>query len=174
MNRALLAVACCLVAMAVLRAAAVVLGVSGVPVTPAAVVVAWAALALPPLEAVVAASLCGLVVDALGGLPVGLSSFSLVVSLLLARLGTRSVTRAVGPLAALFAGGVGLLQATISWLLLAIFAPERAPWQPGTLMLVGLFDAALAWALLPMLDRLGVLVGLERSTSTADRLAARL
>jgi|GEM_PF-2163387 len=174
MNRALLAMAVCLVAMATLRVLPVVLGVSAVPLTPAAVVVAWAALVLPPLEAVVTASLCGLIVDALAGLPVGLSSFSLVVALLVARLGTRSVTRAVGPLAALFAGGVGLLQVTLSWLLLAVFAPERAPWQPGTLFLVGIFDGVLALLLLPLLDRLGVLVGLERSTSTADRLAARL
>ena len=56
MNRALLAMAFCLVAMAALRAAPVLLGVSGVPLTPAAVVVAWAALALAPLEAVVTAS----------------------------------------------------------------------------------------------------------------------
>jgi hypothetical protein len=174
MSRVLLAMAVGLAAMAMVRVLPVVLGVASVPLTPGAVVVAWAALVLPPLEAVVAASLCGLIVDALAGLPVGLSSFSLVVALLVARLGTRSIPRAVGPLASAFAGGVGLLQATVSWVLLAVFAPERAPWQPGTLLLVGILDVGLALLLLPVLDRLGVLVGLERSTSTADRLAARL
>lgn len=174
MNRALLAMAVTLVAMAVVRALPVIVGVASLAATPGAVVVAWAALVLPPLEAVVTASLCGLIVDALAGLPVGLSSFSLVVALLVARLGTRSVTRAVGPLAALFAGGVGLLQALLSWGLLALFAPERAPWQPGTLLTVAVVDAGLALVLLPLLDRLGVLVGIERSTSTAERLAARL
>jgi hypothetical protein len=164
MSRVLLAMAVGLATMAMVRVLPVVFGIASVPLTPGAVVVAWAALVLPPLEAVVAASLCGLVVDALAGLPVGLSSFSLVVALLVARLGTRSIPRAVGPLASAFAGGV----------VLAVFAPERAPWQPGTLLLVGILDVGLALLLLPVLDRLGVLVGLERSTSTADRLAARL
>lgn len=174
MSRVLLAMGVALAAMAVVRSLPVVVGLASLPATPVAIIVAWAALVLPPLEAVVAASLCGFIVDALAGLPVGLSSFSLVVVLLIARLGTRSVPRAVGPVAALFAGGVGLLQVTVSWVLLAVFAPERAPWQPGTLILVGALDAGLALLLLPLLDRLGVLVGIERSTSTADRLAARL
>lgn len=174
MSRALLPMMVTLVAMATLRALPVIGGLAAVPATPGAVVVAWAALALPPLDAVVTAALCGLIADALGGLPVGLSSFSLVVALLVARLGTRGMTRAVGPLAALFAGGFGLLQVVVSWALLALFAPERAPWQPGALILTGVVDVGVALVLLPILDRLGVLIGLARSTSTAERLAARL
>jgi hypothetical protein len=174
MSRVLLAMGATLVLMALVRALPVVIGVAALPVTPAAIPVAWAALTLAPLEAVVAASLCGLVVDALGGLPVGLSSFSLVVALLVTRLGIRNVMRPVGPVAAGVAGIVGLLQALVSFALLLFFAPERAPWQPTALVASSVLDVGLAWVLLPVLDRLGVLVGLERTTSTAERLASRL
>jgi hypothetical protein len=110
----------------------------------------------------------------LGGLPIGLSSFSLVVALLVTRLGIQSVTRPVGPLAASVAGVVGLLGAFVSFALLLFFAPERAPWQPTALIVASMIDVVLAWGLLPVLDRFGVLVGLERTTSAAERLASRL
>jgi hypothetical protein len=174
MSRVFLTMAATLIATALVRAFAVMIEVASIPLTPAAAVVAWAALSLAPLEAVVAASCCGLVVDALGGLPVGLTSFSLVVALLITRLGIRGVARPVGLLAASVAGVVGLLQAFVSWGLLVFFVPERAPWQPGAAVFASCGDVVLGLVLLPILDRLGVVVGLERTASTAERLASRI
>src|SRR5690606_34090125 len=77
MNRALLAVAATVLLASVRRALPVMLGVSSVPFTPGSVVVAYAALTKPPIEAAITASLCGLVVDGLSGIPLGVSSFAL-------------------------------------------------------------------------------------------------
>lgn len=173
MNRVLVAMLATLVLSAVRRALPVVLGLSSLPLTAGAVVVAYAALTWPPIEAVVAAALCGLIVDALSGMPMGLSSFSLVVTLLVMRLSLRFFTRSRGPAASAFAGVFGMLQALIASVLLSAFGSGYSV-DVATLVLVGLLDVLLAAATFPALHALLVSLGLEeRGTSLRERLATR-
>jgi rod shape-determining protein MreD len=164
-----------LVVVALQRAMAVVLPTTSLPLTAGVVVVAYAAIAWPPVEAAVAAALCGLVIDALSGMPLGVSSFALVVTLLIARLGLRFVTESRGVVASAFAGAFGMLQALVATSSLAAFGEAHGGFDVGGALAIGVLDFALALALFPLLHHVLVSAGLEeRSVSLRERLAARL
>jgi len=174
MRRVLLAAAMTLVLVALQRAAPVALGVSAIAATPAAVVVAYAGLTLSPLEAIVIAGVCGVVVDSLTGMPLGLASFSLVLALLVARLGLRLTTSNRGVVAVAFAGGVGFLQCLIVGALLSAFSDRAGQLSLKDAVVVGVVDAALAAAILPLYHRVSVRAGLEeRGATLRERLATR-
>jgi hypothetical protein len=160
-----------LVVVACQRAMAVVLGTTSLPVTAGVVVVAYAAINWPPVEAAV----CGLVIDALSGMPLGVSSFALVITLLVARLGLRFVSESRGVAASAFAGVFGMLQALVATSSLAAFGEGHGGFDLAGAFAIGVLDFALALALFPLLHQLLVALSLEeRSTSLRERLAARL
>ena len=174
MSRVLVAMFVTLVLVAVRRAVPVMIGVTGLPLTPGAVVVAYAALSWPPVEAAVAGALCGLIVDALSGMPLGVSSFAMVVTLLATRLTLRFFTRSRGLAASAFAGGFCLLQAVITNGLLAAFGDRHGGLEVGQAARVALLDFVLALAVFPMLHALLVSLRLEeRGASLRERLASR-
>ena len=174
MNRALLAVAATVLLASVRRALPVMLGVSSVPFTPGSVVVAYAALTKPPIEAAITASLCGLVVDGLSGIPLGVSSFALVVTLLLSRLGIRFVPRARGVGAFAFAFLFAVVQAVIATTLLTVFGDRGGSVHLSGLVTLGVVDGALALVVFPLLHSLSVRLGLEdRDSTLGERLATR-
>ena len=82
MNRPLLSMAVTLLLTALHKVVPLWLGSSSVLATPGAIVVAYAVLTMAPVEAIVTAALCGLVVDGLGGMPLGVGSLSMVVVVL--------------------------------------------------------------------------------------------
>jgi rod shape-determining protein MreD len=173
MSRILVCMGATLITMAIARVLPVLFGTDPWPMTPAAVVVAFAALTLAPIEAVVAAALCGFVTDALAGMPVGVSSFSMVVTLLAARLGLRFMSGARGFTAAAFAGAFGMTQAVVAMSLMAFFGQRPATMSILDIGLLGLLDTV--WAIViapPLLAVLGRL-GVERQSSLGERLAAR-
>ncbi len=175
MSRVLVAMVATLVVVACQRAMAVVLGTTSLPVTAGVVVVAYAAINWPPVEAAVAAALCGLVIDALSGMPLGVSSFALVITLLVARLGLRFVSESRGVAASAFAGVFGMLQALVATSSLAAFGEGHGGFDLAGAFAIGVLDFALALALFPLLHQLLVALSLEeRSTSLRERLAARL
>jgi hypothetical protein len=174
MRRVALAALMTLVLVALQRALPVVLGVASITVTPAAIIVAYAGLTLAPLEAVIIAGVVGVIVDALTGMPLGLGSFSLVLSLLVARLGLRLTTSNRGVVAAAFAGGLGFLQCAIVVVLLTAFTERAALASFGDAVIVGVVDAILAALVFPLYHRVSVGAGLEeRGARLRERLASR-
>lgn len=175
MSRPLTLMGATLLLLAVQQVVPLWLGVTSVPATPGAIVVAYGALTMAPVEAIVTAALCGLVVDALGGMPLGVASFSLVVTLLVARLGLRFLTESRGPVAAAFAGGFAAFQVLLVGALLSAFADRAGSFNLIEAVAIGVIDGVLALVLFPWLHWLGVLIGVEeRGTSHRERLAARL
>ena len=173
MTRAAVALVMTLVVTAALACLPVLLGWPALPVTPGAVICAYAALTQPPIEAAVTASLVGLVVDALSGTPIGVSSLSLVVTLLTARLGVSLVPVARGLASFLFVGAFGALHALLGQALLALFAQRRAV-DVVVVVVVAVADALLSLALFPLLRRVLVVLRLEdRGATLGERLSAR-
>ncbi|MDP2341590.1 MAG: hypothetical protein Q8O67_11565 [Deltaproteobacteria bacterium] len=173
MSRTLIAMIVTLVVTALFASLPVLFGLPALPITPGAVVCAYAALTQPPIEAAVTAALVGLVVDALSGSPIGVSSLALVITLLIARLGVAVVPVGRGFTAfafvALFAG----FHAFLAQALLALFAQRRAV-DVVVVVVVGIMDALLSLALFPILRRVLVLLRLEDKGATlGERLSAR-
>ncbi len=174
MSRVLVAMLATLMLVSLRRALPVIIGMSWLPLTPGAVIVAYAALTWPPIEAVVAAALCGLVVDALSGMPLGVSSFALVVSLLATRLTLRFFTRSRGLAASAFAGAFGVLQALVATALLAAFGDRHGGFDVLNAVVIGVMDFALALIVFPALHAALVSLNLEeRGASLRERLALR-
>ncbi len=174
MSRVLVAMLATLVLVSLRRVLPVIIGVSSLPVTPGAVIVAYAALTWPPIEAVVVAALCGLIVDALSGMPLGISSFALVVTVLTTRLGLQFFTRSRGLAASAFAGGFGMLQALIATSLLAAFGDRHGSIDVVSGVLIGISDFVVALAVFPLLHAILVKLGLEeRGATLRERLASR-
>lgn len=175
MNRPLLSMAVTLLLTALHKVVPLWLGSSSVLATPGAIVVAYAVLTMAPVEAIVTAALCGLVVDGLGGMPLGVGSFSMVVVVLLARLALRFMTETRGPPAAAFAGGFGAMQALLVGAMLSAFAGRAGSFDVVQAIGIGVIDGVLALALFPILHWIGVLFGVEEKGATLrERLAARL
>ena len=175
MSRPLILMGATLVLVAVQQVVPMWFGVSSIPATPGAIVVAYGALTMAPVEAIVTAALCGLVVDALGGMPLGVGSFSLVVTLLVARLGMRFLTESRGPVAAAFAGGFAAFQGLLVGALLSAFADRAGSFNLIEAIAIGAIDGVLALILFPLLHWIGVTLGVEeRGASHRERLAARL
>jgi cell shape-determining protein MreD len=162
-----------IVVTAVSSALAVTVGSSGLPVTAGSIVVAYAALATPPIEAAFSAALVGLVVDALNGAALGTSSFTLLATLLASRLGIELVPTNRGWPAWTFVGVFAFAQTLLAMLLLALFG-QRSAVDVGGAVAIGVVDGVVAMGLFPALH--GVLVLLrveERSATLGERLQAR-
>jgi rod shape-determining protein MreD len=172
-SRTFVAMVITLVATAVFGALPVLFGSPAWPVTPGAVIVAYAALTLPPVEAAVTAALVGLVVDALSGSPIGVSSFALVVTLLLSRLGVSLVTQPRGFTSFVFVFAFAFTHAFFAQTLLALFGQRRAV-DLVVVVVVGILDAVLSLLLFPVVHRVLVLLRLEdRGATLGERLSAR-
>ena len=161
-----------LILHAALAALAVTFGSSGLPIAPAVVLVAYAALAEPPLEASVSAALLGLILDCLTGAPVGMNMLACIAALWVARPLTARVTSPRSWSAFLFAAGLAAGYALFVRGLLWIFAREHFGIQ-------GIFTTAItsgvvALLLFPGLSALMVRFGLEeREENLANKLAKR-
>jgi hypothetical protein len=163
-----------LVFTALCSACAVTLGIAAVPVTPGSIVVAYAALATPPVEAAFSAVLVGLVVDALSGTSLGASSFSLLVTLLVSRMGVSLVPSTRDRFAYAFVALFSSAQALLAMVMIALFGQAHARLDVATAVAVGVLDALLALALFPALHAVFVLLRLEeRSATLRERLQAR-
>jgi hypothetical protein len=162
-----------LVVTALSSALAVAVGSAGFPLTPGSVVVAYAALAAPPIEAAFSAVIVGLVVDALNGAALGTSSFTLLVTLLASRLGISLVPSHRGAPAWTFAGLFAFAQALLAMLLLALVG-QRGAVDVGAAVALAVVDVALAVVLFPALHEALVLLRQEeRSATLRERLQAR-
>jgi len=172
-SRTFVAMVMTLVVTAVFAGLPVLFGTQAWPVTPGAVVVAYAALTVPPVEAAVAAGLVGLVVDALAGSPIGVSSFALVVTLLLSRLGVSLVPAPRGLASLAFVVAFGVTHAFFAQTLLALFGQRRAV-DLVVVVTVGVLDGLLSLLLFPLLRFVLVVLRLEdRSATLGERLSLR-
>ncbi len=174
MTRVFTFMAAALVVTALFSACAITLGTAALPITPGSIVVAYAALATPPVEAAFSAVLVGLVVDALSGTSLGASSFSLLVTLLVSRLGASLVPSTRDGVAFGFVGLFAAAQALLAMLMIALFGQTHAQLDVATAVVVGVLDAVVAVALFPALHAVFVLLRLEeRSATLRERLQAR-
>jgi hypothetical protein len=174
MTRIVTSMVVALVLVSVLGALAVTFGTGAFLATPGAVVVAYAAITAPPIEAAFSAVLVGLVVDVVAGTSLGVSSFSLLVTLLLARFGVSLVPSPRHPTAYAFVAAFAAVEALVSMLLLALFAQRHAPIAPGKIVVVSIVDTVIAFLLFSALHELFVLLHLEERTATLkERLQAR-
>jgi len=163
-----------LIATAAASALAVALGTAALPLTPGSVVVAYAALTTPPVEAAFSAALVGLIVDALAGASLGASSFSLLVTLLVSRLGVGFVPSTRDAVSFLFVGAFAFTQALCAMAMVALFGPTHRGVDLSVAVVVALVDIVVAWALFPVLHEVFVLLRLEeRSATLRERLQAR-
>jgi cell shape-determining protein MreD len=174
MSRILILVGLGLLLHAAESAVAVILGMTSLPVAPAVVLVAYAALVEPPVEASLSASSLGLVLDALSGSPLGLNMLACLLALLLGRLaaGWVSSPRGLGAFAfaSLLSAGYYLFVLT----LLFVFGTDRESFGLQGLTTTSLMNGLLALLLFPICQKLLVWVGLEeRSESMEERLKQR-
>jgi rod shape-determining protein MreD len=155
-------------------ALAVVIGATSLPVAPAVVLVGYAALVEPPVEASLTASSLGLVLDALSGSPLGLNMLACLLALLLGRLAAGWVTSPRGLSAFLFASVLSAGYYLFVLSLLFIFGTERESFGLQGLVTTSLTNGALALVLFPACQRLLIWAGLEeRSKTMEERLRHR-
>jgi len=159
---------------AIQAALAVALGVTSLPLAPAVVLVAYAALVEPPVEAALAASSLGLVLDALSGSPLGLNMLACLLALLLGRLAAGVVSSPRGIPAFLFASVLSAGYHLFVLTLLFVFGTDRESFGLQGILSASLANGLLALLLFPLLQRLLVSVGLEeRQESMEERLRRR-
>lgn len=174
MNRSLLLALLALVLHALQAAAAVSLGVSGLPMVPAVVLVAYAALAEPPVEAAVSATFLGLVLDALSGSPLGLNILACLLALFVGRLSAGMVAGPFGASAFAFAAVLSAGYHLFVLFLLTVFGAPRGGLGIGSVLWTGFVDGLLAVVLMPMVQWLFVRLGLEeREVTLKERLRSR-
>jgi cell shape-determining protein MreD len=162
-----------LVLTAAVGALALPFGVSSLPVVPGVMIVAYAALVNPPVEAAISAALCGLVMDALAGTPLGVNVLACVLVLVASRLVVGWVTSARGVQAALFVAGLSAAWAFIS-LSLLLLAQTRQSAGLSAVPLLALTNGLASFAVLPVLNRLLVVLRLEeKGESLQERLAQK-
>lgn len=153
--------------------AAVVLGVSTVPLVPGILLVAYAAIVHPPVEAAVAAALIGLAMDALCGTPLGLNVLACVAVLVGSRPFVSWVPLPRGIPSFLFVGCTSAAYAFLSLLLLFLFQRRESFGLVG-LFSTALVNAAVSVPLFPLLRLAFVRLGVEdRGESLQERLAAK-
>ncbi len=173
MKRSLAFVILCLLSTAVSSAAAVAMGLSNMPLVPGVLLVAYTAIADPPIEAALTAALVGLVMDALGGTPLGVSVIACVLALVSSRLVIGWVTSVRGPKAALFTAGLSAVYALIALVLLFAFQRRQA-FGLVSLAVLAVSHALASFVAFPLLTRVLVLLRLEqRGTSLHERMAQK-
>lgn len=174
MKRPLVLALLALVLTSFQAALAVVLGVSSLPFVPGVVLVAYAALVDPPVEAAITATLVGLVVDALSGTPLGLNVLACLLALLTGRLFAPWVLQPRGVAALLFTGGLSAGYHLVALTLLYVFSAERKAFGFLPMLTTAAGNALLAVVVIPVTRRALVAVGLEdKGESLRDRLSTR-
>ena len=172
MIRTLILVVVALALHAFEAALAVALGVTGLPLVPGIVVVAYAALVEPPMEAATTAVLIGVVMDALLGTPLGLNMLACLVALGIGRLLAEHVASPRSVTAFLFAAGISAAYHAFVVTLLLIFTSGQTNRGVFSVVPIALANGVLSFVLFPMLRRLLIACGLEeREVSFEERLA---
>lgn len=155
--------------------AAVAFGLEGLPLTPAVVLVAYAALAEPPVEAAVSAVLLGLVLDAVSGSPLGLNMLACLIALLSGRVLSSWVSAPRGLPALAFAAGMSAGYHLFILVLRVLFAGHREVKGVLDVVAVALGDGVLALFLMPTVQWALVKLGLEDPEDPLEqRLSARV
>lgn len=174
MIRSLLLVFIGLLLHATEAALAVSFGSAGLPLSPGIVVVAYAALVEPPVEAAITAALMGVVMDAMLGAPVGLNMLACLFALGLGRTLADKVSSPRSLVAFLFAAGISAAYHTFVVTLLFVFTSAQAGRGVFSVLPTALANGALSFFLFPLLRRLLIAAGLEeREVSFEERLSDR-
>jgi rod shape-determining protein MreD len=162
-----------LVLTAGMGAAGVMLGLSTVPVVPGVLLVAYAAIVHPPVEAAVGAALVGLVMDALVGTPLGVNVLACVALLVASRFVVGFVPHPRGIPSVLFVAGMSAAYAFLSLLLLFLFQRRESFGFVG-LVSTAVSNAIASVVIFPLLHRLFVSLRLEeKGESLQERLASK-
>lgn len=153
---------------------AVAFGVSSLPILPAVVLVAYAALVEPPVVAALAASTIGLLLDAVSGTPLGLNMLACLLALLLGRSAADWIHSPRGMPAFLFtaamAAGYHVFVVTLPW----AFGPHPDEWVIRGFMSTAWWNGIASLLIFPLAQRLLVRLGLEeREETLSERLARR-
>lgn len=174
MTRSLLLATLGLLLHAVQAAVAVAFGWESMPVAPAVVLVAYAALAEPPVEAAITATFLGLILDALSGSPIGLNMLSCLLALLVGRLAARWVTAPRGWGALAFGAALSAGYHLFLLILLKTFGAYREGLGILSVLSTALWDGLLSVVLMPATQWLLVAVRLEeREVTATERLSRR-
>lgn len=174
MRRVALACVLALVLKALIAALAVVFQTGPLPVLPAVVLIAYAALWHPPIEAALSAALVGIIIDALMGVPLGVNSLAAVLTLVASRPTLVWVPEPRGVAVTAFVAGFSAVHAAIAVLLLLLFGGLRASTELMSVFTIGVVNGLLSIALFPAYRALLVRLHLEeRGASLHERLASR-
>ena len=172
MTRALVLSLLALVLTAATGALAVMFGWSSVPLVPGVLLVAYAAIVDPPVEAAVSAALMGLVIDALVGTPLGVNVLACVAVLVGSRFFVGWVTAPRGIPSFLFTAGFSAAHALLALSLLFLFQ-RRQSFGLAELFSTALVNAVFSVVLFPVVRRLLVALRLEeRGESLQERLSS--
>lgn len=172
MTRALFLALLALVLTAGTGALAVMFGWSSVPFVPGVLLVAYAAIVDPPVEAAVSAALIGLVIDALAGTPLGVNVLACVAVLVGSRFVVGFVTAPRGAPSFLFVAGFSAAHALLALSLLFLFQ-RRESFGLVALIATALVNGVGSLALFPLVRRLLILLRLEeRGETLQERLSS--
>ena len=172
MSRSLLLASLGLLLHAIVAALAVALGWDALPVAPAVVLVAYAALAEPPIEAAISATLLGFMLDALSGSPIGMNMLACLLALLLGRLAAGAVAAPRGLGAFVFGGAMSMGYHLFLLIVLFMFDSEREAFGILGILSTAVFDGLLALVLMPTTQVLFISLGLEeREVTMTERLS---
>ena len=153
-------------------ALAVMFGWSNVPVVPGVLLVAYAAIVDPPIEAAVSAAVIGLVIDALAGTAFGVNVLSCVAVVVCSRFVLGFVHSPRGLPSFLFVAGLSAVHALVSLLLLYLFQ-KRESFGFTPLASTAIVNAVVSLVLFPILRRLFVALRLEDKDETLQERLAR-
>lgn len=173
MSRVLVLAVLALLLHALESGLAVVLGATSLPVAPAVVLVAYAALVEPPVEAALTASSLGLVLDALSGTALGLNMLACLLVLLLGRFAAPRVPSPRGVSAFLFAALLSAGYHTLVLTLLYVFEAQRESFGFQGIVTTSIANGLLALLLFPLVQRLLVALGLEEREATMEERLSR-
>ena len=172
MTRALVLSLLALLLTAGTGALAVMFGWSSVPLVPGVLLVAYAAIVDPPVEAAVSAALIGLVVDALVGTPLGVNVLSCVAVLVGSRFVVGFVTAPRGVPSFLFVAGFSAAHALLALSLLFLFQ-RRESFGLYALLAAALVNALASLVIFPIVRKLLITLRLEeRGETLQERLSS--
>ena len=152
MTRTLVLSLFALVLTAMTGALAVAFGWSSMPLVPGVLLVAYAGIVDPPVEAAVSAASIGLVVDALTGTPLGLNVLACVFVLMGSRFVVGWVPAPRGLPSFLFAAGFSAAHALLALSLLFLFQ-RRESFGLAALLATALENGVASVVLFPIVHR---------------------
>ena len=172
MTRALFLALLALVLTAATGAFAVMFGWTSMPLVPGVLLVAYAAIVDPPVEAAVSAALIGFVVDALVGTPLGVNVLACVAVLVGSRFVVGFVPAPRGVPSFLFVAGFSAVHALLALSLLFLFQ-RRESFGLYALLATALVNGVASLALFPLVRRLLIMLRLEeRGVTLQERLSS--